>query len=101
RLVIVGGERGGGRQSELEALAGSLGVASSVLFPGVRQDIARLLTLSDVYVNSSLFEGMSNTILEAMAASRPVVATRVGGNPELVRDGMTGYLVPPGDETAL
>ncbi len=101
RLVIVGGERGGGSQAELEALAGSLAVGSAVLFPGVRQDIARLLPLADVYVNSSVFEGMSNTILEAMAASRPVVATGVGGNPELVRDGVTGYLVPPGDPAAL
>jgi sugar transferase (PEP-CTERM/EpsH1 system associated) len=97
RLVIVGGERGGGSQSELEALADSLGVRSAVIFPGVRQDIPRLLALADVYVNSSVFEGMSNTILEAMAASRPVVATDVGGNPELVRDGVTGYLVPRSD----
>jgi sugar transferase (PEP-CTERM/EpsH1 system associated) len=101
RLVIVGGERGGGSQPELEALADSLGVRSAVIFPGVRQDIARLLALADVYVNSSVFEGMSNTILEAMAASRPVVATEVGGNPELVRDGVTGYLVPPADAGSL
>lgn len=97
RLVIVGGERGGGSQPELEALADSLGVRSAVIFPGVRQDIPRLLALADVYVNSSVFEGMSNTILEAMAASRPVVATDVGGNPELVRDGVSGYVVPRGD----
>jgi sugar transferase (PEP-CTERM/EpsH1 system associated) len=101
RLVIVGGERGGGSQGELEALAGSQGVRDAVFFPGVRQDISRLLALSDVYVNSSVFEGMSNTILEAMAASRPVVATDVGGNPELVRDGVSGYLVPPQDEAGL
>ena len=101
RLVIVGGERGGGSQGELEALAASLGVGHGVLFPGVRQDVSRLLALSDVYVNSSTFEGMSNTILEAMAASRPVVATDVGGNPELVRDGVNGFLVPPRDEAAL
>jgi peptidoglycan/xylan/chitin deacetylase (PgdA/CDA1 family) len=67
----------------------------------VRQDVSRLLALSDVYVNSSVFEGMSNTILEAMAASRPVIATDVGGNPELVRDGLNGFLVPPRDEAAL
>ncbi len=101
RLVIVGGERGGGSQPELAALAAGLGVEGAVLFPGVRQDIPRLLAVSDVYVNSSVFEGMSNTILEAMAASRPVVATAVGGNPELVRDGVTGYLVPPGDPARL
>ena len=101
RLVIVGGERGGGSQGELAALAVSLGVGGAVLFPGVRQDVSRLLALSEIYVNSSVFEGMSNTILEAMAASRPVVATDVGGNPELVRHGVNGFLVPPRDEAAL
>jgi glycosyltransferase involved in cell wall biosynthesis len=54
-----------------------------------------------VYVNSSTFEGMSNTILEAMASGRPVVATAVGGNPELVRDGVSGYLVSSGDHQAM
>jgi glycosyltransferase involved in cell wall biosynthesis len=72
-------------------------VADALRFPGVRSDVPRLLEICDVYVNSSRFEGMSNTILEAMAAGRPVVATAVGGNPELVTEGVTGFLVPAGE----
>jgi glycosyltransferase involved in cell wall biosynthesis len=55
----------------------------------------------DVYVLASIAEGISNTILEAMASALPVVATRTGGNPELVEDGVTGALVPVGDPAAL
>src|SRR5439155_7036114 len=72
-----------------------------VLFAGLRREIPPILRMSAVYVNSSRFEGMSNTILEAMASRLPVVATAVGGNPELVRDGRTGYLVPPGDPASM
>jgi len=97
RLMLVGP----GEYDDLESLAQSLGVRESVLFTGSRADIPSILAMSDVYVNSSQFEGMSNTILEAMASSRPVVATSVGGNPELVREGETGFLVPPGDESGL
>ena len=60
-----------------------------------------MLQLADVYVNCSIFEGMSNTILEAMAAARPVVASAVGGNPELVDDRRTGFLFPSGDADTL
>jgi glycosyltransferase involved in cell wall biosynthesis len=56
-----------------------------------------LLASMDISVLPSLSEGMSNTLLESMSAGKPVVATSVGGNPELVEDGKTGYLVPPGD----
>lgn len=97
RLLLVGA----GNPAELERLAESLGVRGAVLLPGPRRDVPALLSLCDVYVNSSSFEGMSNTILEAMAASRPVVATAVGGNPELIREGETGFLVPVGDDLAL
>jgi len=97
RLLLVGA----GNPAELERLAESLGVRSALLLQGPRTDVPALLGLCDIYVNSSFFEGMSNTILEAMAASRPVVATAVGGNPELVREGETGYLIPPGDDEAL
>ena len=99
RLLLVG--HAGGVQPELEKLVELLGIREAVRFAGTRHDIPQLLALCDVYVNSSLFEGMSNTILEAMAARKPVVATAVGGNPELVRDGVTGYLVPPGDDPQL
>ena len=94
-LLIVGREYAQGVQSNLEALAQKLGIREKVHFLGVRHDIPQLMQLSKVYVNTSLFEGMSNTILEAMAAGRPVIATRVGGNPELVIDKVTGYLIEP------
>jgi len=97
RLLLVGA----GDPAELEQLAESLGVRGALLLPGPRDDVPALLGLCDVYVNSSSFEGMSNTILEAMAAGCPVVATAVGGNPELVREGETGFLTPPGDAAAL
>jgi L-malate glycosyltransferase len=102
RLVLIGHGSAADPRSGLDRMAGELGVGDSVRFAGVRHDIPRLLRVCDVYVNSSKFEGMSNTILEAMAAARPVVATAVGGNPELVKDGVTGFLVPAGqpDEMA-
>ncbi len=101
RLLIVGHSYYREIREELDRLAERLGIRDEVIFTGVRQDVPALLRLCDVYVNSSLFEGMSNTILEAMAMGIPVVATRVGGNPELVTDRVTGYLVPPGDPGAL
>jgi sugar transferase (PEP-CTERM/EpsH1 system associated) len=101
RLVIVGSDRGPGLKEELVGLADSLHVTPAVLFAGVRHDIAAVLALTDVYVNSSTFEGMSNTILEAMAMGRPVVATAVGGNAELVVEGETGFLTPAGDDARM
>jgi len=101
RLLLVGSDYGNGMKPALERLIDSLGLRGAVIFAGVRHDIPQLLALSHVYANTSLFEGMSNTILEAMAAGKPVVATAVGGNPELVQDGTTGFLVAPGDHEQL
>ena len=101
RLLLVGSDHGQGIQSGLERMSEDLGIGPAVSFIGIRHDIPQLLALCDVYVNSSVFEGMSNTILEAMAARKPVVATAVGGNPELVEDGLSGYLVPAGDDRQL
>ncbi len=67
----------------------------------MRHDVPELLKLLDIFVLPSLFEGISNTILEAMATGIPAVATSVGGTPELVVDGETGYLVPKKDIDAL
>ncbi|MGH7680500.1 MAG: glycosyltransferase, partial [Candidatus Eiseniibacteriota bacterium] len=101
RLVLVGAGNPREPRAGLDTLAAELGISDAVRFAGIRKDVPRLLQVCDVYVNSSRFEGMSNTILEAMAAGRPVVATNVGGNPELVEDGVSGFLVPPGGDAAL
>lgn len=98
QLVIVGE---GPAEQDLRAQALRLGIASHVVFLGVRRDIHRVLPLLDVFVLPSLYEGFGIAILEAMAAARPVVATTVGGIPEFVRDGETGVLVKPGDAASL
>lgn len=91
RLVVVGG---GPLREELEAHAARLGIASRVIFLGNRLDVAELLGLMEIFALSSLSEGMSMTILEAMAARRPVVATDVGGTSWVVHHEKTGLLVP-------
>ncbi|MGH7495699.1 MAG: glycosyltransferase [bacterium] len=80
---------------QFEDLASDLAIAGAVHFLGKRSDIHDVMPAFDVYVNSSIYEGMSNTILEAMASGVPVVATAVGGTPAIVSDGMNGALVPP------
>jgi glycosyltransferase involved in cell wall biosynthesis len=85
----------------LEEMATQLGIRERVLFAGERHDIPAILASLDVSVLISSSESLSNVILESMAAGVPVVATQVGGNPELVTDGQTGLLVPPGDEAKL
>lgn len=98
RLVVIGD---GPERARLEAQASEGGVRDAVCFTGHRDDARSLLPAFDVYVNSSRTEGMSLTILEAMAAMLPVVATSVGGTPEIVVEGRTGALVPAGDPGAL
>jgi glycosyltransferase involved in cell wall biosynthesis len=98
RLVMVGD---GPLRPTLEARARDLGLNGAVRFLGAVPRAASFLPHFDVFVLSSVWEGMSNSLLEAMAAGRPVVATRVGGNPEVVVDGETGLLVPPRDPRAL
>jgi L-malate glycosyltransferase len=98
RLVLVGD---GARRPELERLAQELGVAASVAFAGYRRDAPALLARADLAVSSSRAEGISNAVLESMAARLPVVATAAGGTPEVVREGVTGWLVPPGHAPAL
>jgi sugar transferase (PEP-CTERM/EpsH1 system associated) len=81
--------------ASIRARASALGISDNVHLLGHREDVETVLAALDVFVLSSLSEGLSNTILEAMAMGLPVVATRVGGADELVRDGLTGVLVPP------
>jgi glycosyltransferase involved in cell wall biosynthesis len=97
-LVIIGD---GPERATLEALANDLGVAGRIRWVGHRRDVPCLLPALDVLVQPSLHEGLPNAILEAMAARLPVVATAVGGTPEVVVDGVTGMLVPPRDPQAL
>ena len=86
---------------ELEDRAARLGLQKRVTFTGFRLDVPRLLSAVTVSVLPSLSEGLSNTILESMAAGAPVVATRVGGSPEALEDGVDGLLIPPRDSAAL
>jgi glycosyltransferase involved in cell wall biosynthesis len=86
---------------ELQDRAVSLGLADRVHFTGLRKDIPQILGAAAVSVLPSVSEGISNTLLESMAAGVPVVATRVGGTPEVIRDGEQGLLVPPSDPQAL
>lgn len=103
QFIIIGNDPGeaGCSRSELEAYANELGVFSHVKFLGKRADIPEMLSIIDISVICSLSEGFSNTILESMAAGKPVVATDVGGNPESVIDGKNGFLIPPADSVAL
>lgn len=93
-LVLVGE---GPLQLELEVLAMKLGISQSVLFLGNRGDVPALFSAMDFNVLSSHSEGMSLTLIEAMAAGKASVATAVGGNPEVIDHGRTGLLVAPGD----
>lgn len=94
RLVMVGD---GPTRAECERVIAELGIANQVWLAGDRSDVPALMRAMDLFVLPSLNEGVSNTILEAMACGLPVIATGVGGNPELVQPGKTGTLVPPAD----
>jgi glycosyltransferase involved in cell wall biosynthesis len=96
--LIVGGGR---REAEMRELAADLGLAGQAHFLGQRQDVPDLLKAMDIFVLPSYSEGLSLALLEAMAAGLPVIATAVGGTPEVVTDGVTGLLVPPRDPEAL
>lgn len=98
RLVLVGD---GAEAERLRALAGELAIADRVVFAGRRPQSPTMHWLFDLSVLSSRGEGFPNSIVEAMAAGRPVVATRVGGVPDAVDDGTTGLLVPPGSPDAM
>jgi len=97
-LAIVGG---GTELDRLRDRARDLGVADRVHFTGPRTDAAEWLQSVDFSVLSSVKEGLSNTVLESMAAGRAMVATDVGGNAEVILEGETGYLVPPREPQAL
>jgi glycosyltransferase involved in cell wall biosynthesis len=98
RLLIVGH---GPEEEQLRRLAASLGIAERTCFVGEQADVAPWLQRMDLYLQPSVAAGMPNSILEAMAVGVPIVATAVGGTPEIVVEGETGLLVPPRDPVAM
>jgi glycosyltransferase involved in cell wall biosynthesis len=99
KFLIVGD---GPCRPELEKLARELRIDAHVVFTGIRTDIPEILACVDLFVlPSSVREGLSLAIAEAMAAGRPTIGTRIGGIPEIIRDGETGFIVPPKDPDAI
>jgi glycosyltransferase involved in cell wall biosynthesis len=98
KFLLVGE---GSLRPQIERLIASLGVEKQVVFAGFRQDVAALLKAMDIFVLPSRWEGLSLALLEAMACRKPVVATRVTGNIDVVIDGGTGFLVPANTPQAL
>ncbi len=96
---IIAGD--GPEREELERMALGESISGSVFFTGHRDDVPELLSASDIFVQTSYTEGLSCTILEALGAGCPVVATDAGGNKEIISDGKEGYIVPIADQTAL
>jgi sugar transferase (PEP-CTERM/EpsH1 system associated) len=98
RLDIVGD---GPSRQDLEALRAALGLESRVTFHGYREDVTSFLSAADAFVLSSISEGVSIALLEAMASGLPAIATDVGGNREVIVNGVTGLLTPAGSAEAL
>lgn len=98
RLTIAGD---GTQRATLMQVAQQRGMAESIAFPGEIRNVGALLATADIYVQPSYQEGLPNSVLEAMAAGLPIVATRISGNEDVVTDGDNGLLVPPGDAAAL
>lgn len=98
-VFVLAGE--GPEREPLEALAGRLGIDDRVRFLGRREDVPELLAACDLFCLPSLYEGSSLAVLEAMAAGIPIVSSAIGGTDELIEDGRSGLLVPPGDAVAL
>lgn len=98
-LFLIVGD--GPERAELEQLAQRMNIAESLILTGYRADIPEVLSTIDLFVLPSLYEGLPTAALEAMAMAKPVIATHVGGTPEVVEDKVTGLLVPPRDPEAL
>lgn len=98
RFFIIGA---GELMDELQALADSLGLKQELIFAGFRQDVGAFYQLADLFVMSSVQEGLGTAVLDALAMGKPVVATQSGGIPEIITDGQTGRLVPPANPEAL
>jgi glycosyltransferase involved in cell wall biosynthesis len=97
--LVIGGD--GPELGRLEALVDELDVRHAVILAGYRSDVPDLLAAFDIAASSSDFEGSPLAVIEYMDAGKPIVATRVGGVPDLIEDGVHGLLAPPGDAAAL
>lgn len=98
RFLLVGD---GVERAMLKQMVDDHGIRERVVFAGFRRDIARLIGAMDVYVLPSLWEGLPLALIEALMAKKAVVATSVGGNPELIENDVSGFIVPPGDVETL
>jgi glycosyltransferase involved in cell wall biosynthesis len=98
RLLLVGE---GPLLNDLRGRIGRLGLSANVSLIGFRDDVPDLISICEVVISSSLWEGLSVSVLEAMGQGRPIVATRIASNRELLGEGSFGLLVPPGDSSAL
>lgn len=98
RFFIVGG---GELMGELKALAVSIGLNQELIFTGFRQDVGSFYQIADLFVMSSVQEGLGTAVIDALALGKPVVATNSGGIPEIIRNGETGRLVAPANPVAL
>ena len=88
-------------ETKLRKMCMHLGIMDKVIFAGFREDLDRILCCLDLLIHPALTEGLGVSLLQAAAAGVPIVGTRVGGIPEIVRDGVNGYLIPPGDAPSL
>jgi len=98
-ILLIAGD--GPLKKTMENMTRELCIEKQVKFLGIRRDIPQLMNAADAYVMSSSWEGMPMVLLEASATELPIVATGVGGNPEVILDGVTGFLVPPRNPEAL
>lgn len=98
RALIVGG---GSHRRRIEDRVTAMGLVGEVILPGFRNDIPDILAASDVVVSPSYLEGCCNSLMEAMAAGRPLIGTKVGGTPEIIEHWVNGLLIPPKDPEAL
>jgi glycosyltransferase involved in cell wall biosynthesis len=98
-VLLIAGD--GPLRTSLEQLATDLGISDRIRFLGMRKDIPALMAAADAYVMSSAWEGFPMALLESSASALPIVATDVGGNPEIVLDGISGFLVPVKNSVAL
>jgi glycosyltransferase involved in cell wall biosynthesis len=97
-LVILGE---GPDLQRLSALSEQRGIAGKVIFAGMQKNVSEWLSVADIAVSASLSEGLSNALVESSASQLPIIATNVGGNPEVVVDGLNGLLVKPEDSVSI